>query len=345
MAVKSALLHFVSTCTAVEFEFETTKKSGESEDNKRIEVANIKNEIQMHRRNAGKELNEILRANDLYDDLHKILHKNGIGLDKLQNEFQENDKQIDALSLNIKQKLKFRKLIRIIGSQQTKPKATVICRTMQILLIGDSGVGKTSLIRRYIHNTFRDNCPSLGVDYMEKQEYLSDDSMMKLKIWDSAGQEKYHSLSSGYYRNGDCIILCYDMSDAQSFSNCDKWREQIKEHAKDDVIVILVGCKSDTIHHNREEYEKKALDIINQKEWNQLNTVYCECSAKINDNVRNVFITVAELENKKQKKKAIDKQKNNKPHDRHHAISTRMDLSRNSACKSETCDSSRRCSN
>eukprot|EP01083_Nonionella_stella_P090043 251548_1 len=335
----TALLHSVFTCALYI-------------DNTRIRVAKIKSEIQLHRMNMDNiKLNEMLRANNLYDGLHRILHDHGIGLDKLQNEFQENDTNITefcdacALSLNIKQKLKFRKLIRIIGSQQTKPKATVICRTMQILLIGDSGVGKTSLIRRYIHNTFRDNCPSLGVDYMEKQEYLSDDSMMKLKIWDSAGQEKYHSLSSGYYRNGDCIILCYDMSDAQSFSNCDKWREQIKEHAKDDVIVILVGCKSDTIHHNREEYEKKALDIINQKEWNQLNTVYCECSAKINDNVRNVFITVAELENKKQKKKAIDKQKNNKPHDRHHAISTRMDLSRNSACKSETCDSSRRCSN
>eukprot|EP01083_Nonionella_stella_P278757 948011_1 len=275
-------------------------------DNTRIRVAKIKSEIQLHRRNMDNiKLNEMLRANNLYDGLHRILHDHGIGLDKLQNEFQENDTNITefcdacALSLNIKQKLKLRKLIRIIRAQQTRltiQKVTVTRKSMQISVIGDSGVGKSSLIRRYIHNTFDEKHEYLN-DYMEKGECVSDDSIMTLKIWDTTGAEKHHSLSCA-----DCIILCYDTSNEQSLGNCNKWREQIKTYAKDDAIVFLVGCKSDLVQQNRAEYEEKECAIINQTEWKQLkllNTLYGECSAKRNDNVRNVFTTIAELQNKK----------------------------------------------
>eukprot|EP01083_Nonionella_stella_P302891 1046137_1 len=199
----TALLHSVFTCALYI-------------DNTRIRVAKIKSEIQLHRRNMDNiKLNEMLRANNLYDGLHRILHDHGIGLDKLQNEFQENDTNITefcdacALSLNIKQKLKLRKLIRIIRAQQTRltiQKVTVTRKSMQISVIGDSGVGKSSLIHRYIHNTFDEKHEYLN-DYMEKGECVSDDSIMTLKIWDTTGAEKHHSLSCA-----DCIILCYDTS-------------------------------------------------------------------------------------------------------------------------------------
>eukprot|EP01083_Nonionella_stella_P179402 636889_1 len=249
------------------------------------------------------KLNEMLRANNLYDGLHRILHDHGIGLDKLQNEFQENDTNItkfcDALSLNIKQKLKFRKLIRIINAQQTKRKATTDLRAMQISVIGDSGVGKTSLIHRYIHNTFHANNSSLGVDdFLEKQEYLSDGSVMILRIWDIGNTSHENAI---YLLNADCIVLCYDTSNEQSFNNCNKWNEQIKEYGKDDAIVFLVGCKSDLVHKNPAEFT----DIMNQTEWKPLHTLYGECSAKRNDNARNVFTTIAELQNKKQRKKTL----------------------------------------
>eukprot|EP01083_Nonionella_stella_P090045 251550_1 len=293
----TALLHSVFTCALYI-------------DNTRIRVAKIKSEIQLHRMNMDNiKLNEMLRANNLYDGLHRILHDHGIGLDKLQNEFQENDTNITefcdacALSLNIKQKLKLRKLIRIIRAQQTRltiQKVTVTRKTMQISVIGDSGVGKSSLIHRYIHNTFHANNSSLGVDdFLEKQEYLSDGSVMILRIWDIGNTSHENAI---YLLNADCIVLCYDTSNEQSFNNCNKWNEQIKEYGKDDAIVFLVGCKSDLVQQNRAEYEEKECAIINQTEWKQLkllNTLYGECSAKRNDNVRNVFTTIAELQNKK----------------------------------------------
>eukprot|EP01083_Nonionella_stella_P090044 251549_1 len=267
------------------------------------------------------KLNEMLRANNLYDGLHRILHDHGIGLDKLQNEFQENDTNItkfcDALSLNIKQKLKFRKLIRIINAQQTKRKATTDLRAMQISVIGDSGVGKTSLIHRYIYNKLHENNASLRIgDCMEKQEYLSDDCMMALKIWDIAGE----AAAAAHYQNRDCIILCYDTNNEQSFANCNAWREQIKTYAKDDVIVFVVGCKSDLVQKNRAEFEEKECGIIHQTEWKQWNTLYGECSAKRNHNVRNIFTTIAELENKKQKRKLTDKKNNKKTRNRNDAM-------------------------
>eukprot|EP01083_Nonionella_stella_P161029 526964_1 len=110
-SMTTSLMSGIQSFQCMEYEYKTSQKE-----------AQCKRESQNWYYKQDNKLDEILRANDLYDDLHKILHKNGIGLDKLQNEFQENDKQIDALSLNIKQKLKLRKLIRIIGSQQTKPK-------------------------------------------------------------------------------------------------------------------------------------------------------------------------------------------------------------------------------
>eukprot|EP00483_Globobulimina_turgida_P013226 UN13250 len=174
------------------------------------------------------ELNKILRSNDLYDDLHQILHNNRINLTELQKE-NDIDSFCDkyAISLNMIQKLKFRKLIRIMRSNKYTMKSIsdtdVICNKMNVVLIGDSGVGKTSLMNRYINNTFHGNSGvTIGVDCMCKQQILSDESVMTLNIWDTAGQEKYESVSTGYYRKGDCIIICYDVSKKQSFDNCKK---------------------------------------------------------------------------------------------------------------------------
>eukprot|EP01084_Bolivina_argentea_P010913 20374_1 len=256
------------------------------------------------------ELKEILRSNDLYTDLYQILRDNNIDLRKLRKIKENNIAGFcDGLSsLNTIKKIKLRKLMRIIINNKPKKQSisNINYKTMQVLLIGDSGVGKTSLLNRYINNCFYvNNNATVNIDCMQKKEILSDETIMRMTIWDTAGQEKYASLSCSYYKKGDCIIICFDVNNKQSFDNCNKWREQIKEFANDDVIIFLVGCKSDLLYRNRLEYEVNAQNIINKKEWSELNTVYCECSAKTNDNVDNVFVTIAELENKKQKRKML----------------------------------------
>eukprot|EP01084_Bolivina_argentea_P237613 399300_1 len=123
---------------------------------------------------------------------------------------------------------------------------------------------------------------------------LHDGSVMKVTIWDTAGQERFHSLTSQYYRNGDCILYCYDCSNSKSLDNCLEWLERIEEHGKDNVFIEVVGCKNDAIKNDKSKpnVEEK---IINAQQWRKYNIEHVECSAKTGQNINNVFITAAEM--------------------------------------------------
>eukprot|EP01084_Bolivina_argentea_P112240 200200_1 len=124
--------------------------------------------------------------------------------------------------------------------------------TMEAIIIGDSGVGKTSLIRRYVQNKYSDYIQtSIGVDSMGALQGLSDGTEMDMKIWDTAGQEKFQSVCTMYYRRADAIIVCYSVENTKTFYNCSsKWIKQIVEYSNDNAVVILVGCKGDKLNKN-----------------------------------------------------------------------------------------------
>ncbi|KAJ7563632.1 hypothetical protein O6H91_03G117900 [Diphasiastrum complanatum] len=116
----------------------------------------------------------------------------------------------------------------------------------KILLVGDSGVGKSSLLLRFTADTFDDLSPTIGVDFKLKLMNLSG-KRLKLTIWDTAGQERFRTLTSSYYRGAQGIILVYDVTRRDTFTNLsDVWLKEVELHVNnEDCVKLLVGNKVD----------------------------------------------------------------------------------------------------
>ena len=154
----------------------------------------------------------------------------------------------------------------------------------KILILGDSTVGKTCFLTRYADNTFQENqMATLGVDYKLKNVKMEYVNILKLQIWDTAGQDLFHFLTINYFKGAHGIILLYDITTQSSFDNVSKWIKQIKEDASEKVVIILVGNKIDLEHKRAiptEEGEKIAEDF---------GLIFFECSAKTGKNINEAF--------------------------------------------------------
>lgn len=154
--------------------------------------------------------------------------------------------------------------------------------SFKILLVGDTGVGKSSLLLRFASDTF-DAQPTIGVDFKSKLMTLRD-KRLKLTIWDTAGQEKFRTLTSTYYRAAEGIILVYDVTRRETFANLSTWLEEVQLYStKPDCIKMVVGNKVDMENEN----------IIQKKEGmefaNEHGCLFIECSAKTSHNVEQCF--------------------------------------------------------
>lgn len=115
----------------------------------------------------------------------------------------------------------------------------------KIVLLGDSGVGKTNLVLRFTENTFRsESKATVGVEFAAKSVKIQK-SVVKAQIWDTAGQERYRSVTSSYYRGAVGVILVYDITDRISFSHIPLWLEELRENVDSDCLIMLVGNKLD----------------------------------------------------------------------------------------------------
>jgi Ras-related protein Rab-1A len=155
----------------------------------------------------------------------------------------------------------------------------------KILLIGDSGVGKSCLLLRYTDNTFSDNFIStIGVDFKIKTIQL-DGQTVKLQIWDTAGQERFKTITSSYYRGSHGIFVVYDITDIVSFNNIRVWIEEIKKYTSGESIqLFLVGNKKD------QEANRAVETLQGQEMADQLGAKFLETSAKERVNVDQIFI-------------------------------------------------------
>ena len=116
---------------------------------------------------------------------------------------------------------------------------------LKIVVIGDSRVGKTNLIKRFITNTFNQNSKStLGVEFMSKL-YKIKNHIFKIEIWDTAGQERYKSITSVYYKGAKGALVVYDITSKISFNNLDKWMTEIKDITSKDIRLMIIGNKID----------------------------------------------------------------------------------------------------
>ena len=162
-------------------------------------------------------------------------------------------------------------------SEKAEPKITV-----KLLLLGDSSVGKTSIIIKYISNKFMDtNIATLGVDYMDKTVDYNNLKVF-LQIWDTSGEEKFRSITRNFYRNADGLLVVFDLTCKESFNHVKNWINEAKEH-KNDIKTILVGNKLD-LEDEREVDKETALKFAEKN-----NLKYLETSAKNGKNINNSF--------------------------------------------------------
>uniref|UniRef100_A0A6N2MVA9 Uncharacterized protein n=1 Tax=Salix viminalis TaxID=40686 RepID=A0A6N2MVA9_SALVM len=154
----------------------------------------------------------------------------------------------------------------------------------KLVFLGDQSVGKTSIITRFMYDKF-DNTyqATIGIDFLSKTMYL-EDRTVRLQLWDTAGQERF---IPSYIRDSSVAVIVFDVASRQSFLNTSKWIEEVRSERGSDVIIVLVGNKTDLVDKRQvsiEEGEAKARD---------LNVMFIETSAKAGFNIKALFRKIA----------------------------------------------------
>jgi len=163
----------------------------------------------------------------------------------------------------------------------------------KLIMIGDTGVGKSSLLVRLADDLFTENYLStIGVDFRFKSAELPDPDnknkklKLKLQIWDTAGQEKFRAITRAYYRGADGLLIVYDITEKQSFDNVKNWIKEVRNNIDHTIPIIIVGNKSDRDDRVIQESELEKLAL-------EFNTFHMETSALNSDNVEKTFLLLA----------------------------------------------------
>ena len=160
-------------------------------------------------------------------------------------------------------------------------------RLVKVVIIGDSGVGKSAFFKRYIDGDFVESyIATIGLDFSIKNTTWQD-KKIKIQIWDTAGQERFRSIINSYYRGAHCILVMFDLTSQSSFDSIKNWMSEVQKFSNHSVI--LIGTKKD-LCNNR---------IINADQINAIcreyNMPYFETSAKTGENIDSIFDKVCEL--------------------------------------------------
>ena len=159
----------------------------------------------------------------------------------------------------------------------------------KVVLIGKSGVGKTSIISRYTSNTFKESLMATpGANFISKRvEFPKDKKVIKFEIWDTAGQERYRSLAKVFYNNAAACILVYDISNKDSFNDLvNYWSPELKENGPKDIILAIAGNKSDKY------LEAKVTEEEGKSLAKDLKAIYMRTSAKTNSSIDELFNSI-----------------------------------------------------
>jgi Ras-related protein Rab-8A len=159
----------------------------------------------------------------------------------------------------------------------------------KLLLVGDSGVGKSCLLLRFVEDKFNPSfITTIGIDFKIRTIEV-DGARIKLQVWDTAGQERFRTITTAYYRGASGIIIVYDVTDERTFENTKNWYQAVNQHASEDAQLFLVGNKNDNSDLRAVPFEKgEAL----AREWG---VPFLETSAKTNENVEELFMRLAKI--------------------------------------------------
>lgn len=192
------------------------------------------------------------------------------------------------------------------ADNQTAIMAREYDHLFKLLIIGDSGVGKSSLLIRFSDNTFSGSyITTIGVDFKIRTVVINGERV-KLQIWDTAGQERFRTITNTYYRGTHGVIVVYDVTNGESFANVKRWLQEIESNC-DVVNKVLVGNKND------DPNRKVVITEDSDRFAKQMDIQLFETSAKDNLNVEEMFLAITEqvLRHKKQTQKQVQTDQNN----------------------------------
>mmetsp|Transcript_8989 Transcript_8989/g.14680 ORF Transcript_8989/g.14680 Transcript_8989/m.14680 type:complete len:202 (-) Transcript_8989:446-1051(-) len=160
--------------------------------------------------------------------------------------------------------------------------------TVKLVLLGDSRVGKSSVVIRFVKNEFDQyKFPTIGATFLT-QSVSVNDYLVKFEIWDTAGQEKYRSLAPLYYRGASAALVVYDITNRESFENARKWIEEVQTQEGNHVVIGLAGNKVD-LAANRKVSTDEGAEFAKEK-----NFIFFETSAKNSTNIKEIFKAIAQ---------------------------------------------------
>ncbi|EDW95056.1 ras-related protein Rab-26 isoform X2 [Drosophila yakuba] len=182
-----------------------------------------------------------------------------------------------------------RALIRMISSSKAPEEEDEFDIMGKVIMLGDSGVGKTSLLirfrdGRYVPSYF---LSTVGIDFRNKVVVV-DGTRVKLQIWDTAGQERFRSVTHAYYRDAHALLLLYDVTNKTTYDNIRAWLGEIREYAQEDVVIVLIGNKADCSGSERQVKREDG-----ERLGREHNVPFMETSAKTGLNVELSFTAVA----------------------------------------------------
>eukprot|EP01089_Gocevia_fonbrunei_P011696 TRINITY_DN2545_c0_g1_i1.p1 TRINITY_DN2545_c0_g1~~TRINITY_DN2545_c0_g1_i1.p1 ORF type:complete len:198 (+),score=21.42 TRINITY_DN2545_c0_g1_i1:124-717(+) len=158
----------------------------------------------------------------------------------------------------------------------------------KVILVGESGVGKSSLLLRFTDDQFAEEYIStVGVDFKSKTITLADGKVSKMQIWDTAGQERFKTITVPYYRNADGVIAAYDITNKKSFDCVSKWLTDVDKHATKKTAKMIIGTKADL------ESQRQVSESEGQNLANQMGIPFSETSSKTSKGVDNAFTILA----------------------------------------------------
>ena len=165
----------------------------------------------------------------------------------------------------------------------------------KIILVGDPGVGKTSIMTKFVSNEFQNTYLStIGVEFKSKEIHINNNTCARLKIWDTCGQEKFRAITRQYFKNSEGVFVVFDLTNKETIKKLDIWMKDIKDNIDNDYFIFLIGNKSDLKERDLTIAEEAKQFAINKK----IN--YYEVSAKTGSGIYNIFEKMAsKLINKK----------------------------------------------
>ncbi|KAF3328205.1 ras-related protein RABF1 [Carex littledalei] len=159
---------------------------------------------------------------------------------------------------------------------------------VKLVLLGDSGVGKSCIVLRFVRGQFDPTSKvTVGASFLSQTLALQDSSTIKFEIWDTAGQERYAALAPLYYRGAGAAIVVYDITSPESFIKAQYWVKELQKHGNPDIVMALVGNKAD-LNENRSVQSQDARDYADKN-----GMFFIETSAKTADNINQLFEEVA----------------------------------------------------